>query len=150
MKKLINLFYLFLPVISGFLVGLIISGSMDYGDLVKPFLAPPKILFPIVWTIIYLLMGISYYILKKRDKVTEKIKIIYYIQLVVNLLWSIIFFLFKLRGLAIFWIIGLDLLVIYMLILFYNKDKLAFWLNILYLVWILFATYLTIQIFLLN
>ena len=56
-----NIFYLFLPVILGGLIGFIISDYIDYSTLVKPPLAPPKVLFPIAWAIIYLLMGISYF-----------------------------------------------------------------------------------------
>ena len=58
-----NLFYVFFPIIIGSLVGLFISGYIDYSTLVKPPFAPPKILFPIAWSIIYLLLGISYYLL---------------------------------------------------------------------------------------
>ncbi|MCM1053478.1 MAG: tryptophan-rich sensory protein [Ruminococcus sp.] len=126
MKNLSKLFYLFLPLLGGFLVGFLIKNNIDYSELIKPFLAPPKIIFPIAWTIIYLLMGISYYILKKDNKTDDRLKIIYYGQLTINLFWSIIFFNLKLRGLAVFWIIGLDLLVIYMLYLFYSKNKVSF------------------------
>ena len=59
MKLSRKLFYLFLPVILGSVVGFIISGSIDYNQLVQPPLAPPGWLFPVMWTIIYLLMGIS-------------------------------------------------------------------------------------------
>ncbi len=55
-----------IPVIVGGVVGLIISGSIDYNLLEKPAFAPPSIVFPIVWTILYILMGVSYGILKKR------------------------------------------------------------------------------------
>ena len=67
MKLSKKLFYLFLPVVLGSLVGFIISGSIDYKELIKPPLAPPSWLFPVMWTIIYLLMGISYYLLKQDN-----------------------------------------------------------------------------------
>lgn len=143
-------FYLFLPLILGSLVGFIISNNIDYNSLVKPDGAPPSWLFPIMWTIIYLLMGISYYILKKDDESNILIDIVYYIQLGINLLWAIIFFTFKLRLLASIWIVLLDIAVVMMIYLFLKKNKLSAYLNIPYLLWILFATYLTIQIFLLN
>lgn len=145
-------FYLFLPIVLGSIVGFIISGSIDYADLIKPPLAPPSWLFPVAWTIIYLLMGISYYLLKKNDKEKELgiESIVYYIQLGVNLLWSILFFSLKLRFFSIIWIIFLDILVIMMIYWFFNKNKYSAYLNILYLVWILFATYLTIGIYVLN
>lgn len=141
---------LFLPLILGSIVGFIIKNSIDYPNLIKPPLAPPKILFPIIWSIIYILMGISYYILKKNNDTTIKESLIYYTQLGINLLWSIIFFLLKWRFIAIIWIIILDILVIIMIKLFFKKQKVAAYLNILYLIWILFATYLTIGIYILN
>lgn len=151
MKRTLHpLFYLFFPLVIGISVGFIISGSIDYTNLNLPPLAPPKILFPIAWTIIYLLMGLSYFILQKNDNDHFLASIVYYIQLFVNAMWSIIFFLWKWRLLAVFWIILLDILVIYLIYLFYKKVRISAYLNIPYLLWILFATYLTIGIYLLN
>lgn len=149
MKLSRKLFYLFLPVVLGSLVGFIISGSINYNELVKPPLAPPSWLFPIMWTIIYLLMGISYYLLK-QDNDNVVLSRIYYVQLGVNLLWSIIFFVFEARLLACIWIVLLDILVGLMIYWFYNTKKISGYLNILYMLWILFATYLTIGIYVLN
>ena len=106
-------------------------------------------LFPIIWTIIYILMGISYGILKNKSLTNQKIKIIYYLQLFVNAMWPIIFFILKWRLFSFIWILLLDLLVIIMIHLFYNKDKLSGILQIPYLIWILFASYLNIAIYLL-
>jgi tryptophan-rich sensory protein len=133
----------------GSLVGVIISGSIDYKDLIQPYGAPPSWLFPVMWSIIYLLMGISYYLLK-QDNDNEVLSKIYYIQLGVNLLWSIIFFVFKLRLVACLWIILLDILVGLMIYWFYNTKRVSGYLNFLYMGWILFATYLTIGIYILN
>jgi len=149
-SKLITLFYLFFPLLIGALVGFIISGNIDYQNLIKPPLAPPKILFPIMWSIIYLLMGISYLVLKKNLVDTKYESKVYYLQLFINALWSIIFFVLKWRLVSVLWIILLDIIVIYMFKLFYKKVKLSAYLNILYIVWILFATYLTIGIYILN
>jgi len=151
MKKFFNnIFYLFFPLLIGSIIGILISNNIDYNTLIKPPLSPPSILFPIVWSILYLLMGISYYILKKKDNTNIIISTIYYIQLFVNALWSIIFFSLEWRFFAIIWIILLDILVITMIYLFYKKEKIAGYLNIPYLIWILFATYLTIGIYILN
>lgn len=139
-----------IPVIIGGIVGLIISKSIDYNSLQKPFLAPPSILFPIMWTILYILMGISYGILKSKGLIDSKTKIIYYLQLFVNAMWSIIFFTFKWRLFAFIWIVLLDILVIIMIIDFYKKNKLSGLLQIPYLLWILFASYLNLSIYLLN
>ena len=153
-NKIKSIFQLFLPVVLGSLIGLLISNYIDYNTLIKPPLAPPKLLFPIAWTIIYLLMGISYYLYKKdiqeETETTKKITIVYYLQLFINLLWSIIFFILKNRLLASLWIIILDLLVIYLIYLFFKEKKISAYLNIPYLLWILFATYLTMGIYLLN
>ena len=150
-KILKNIYYIFLPLVLGSLVGLLISNFMDYSTLVKPPLAPPKIFFPIAWSIIYLLMGISYYIFRKKITYNYSYESkVYYIQLFVNLLWSIIFFVLKWRFISILWIILLDLLVLYMIRLFKDKVKISAYLNYFYMAWILFATYLTIGIFILN
>ena len=139
-----------IPVIIGGIVGLIISGSIDYNSLQKPFLAPPSILFPIMWTILYILMGISYGILASSNLIDFKINIIYYLQLFVNALWSIFFFTLKWRLFSFIWIIFLDLLVFVMLFIFYKKNKLSGLLQIPYLLWMLFASYLNISIYLMN
>lgn len=139
-----------IPVIVGGIVGLLISGSIDYNNLQKPFLAPPSILFPIVWTILYILMGISYGILKTKNLNTPDIKLIYYLQLFVNALWSIFFFTLEWRLFAFLWIILLDILVIIMIIRFYQKNKTAGLLQIPYLLWVIFASYLNLAIYLIN
>ena len=139
-----------IPVLIGGVVGLIISSAIDYNSLQKPFLAPPSIVFPIVWTILYILMGISYGILKSKGLTDKKIDLIYYIQLAVNAAWSIIFFLLKWRLFAFIWILLLDVLVILMIIKFYKKDKTAGLLQIPYLLWTLFASYLNLAIYILN
>lgn len=151
MKSLLKkAFYLFFPLLLGGIVSLIIAGHIDYTSLNRPPLAPPKILFPIAWTIIYLLMGLSYYLYKKESEELDMIDIVYYAQLFINIFWSFIFFLWKLRFFAILWILLLDILVIGLVYLFYQRKKISAYLNIPYLLWILFATYLTAGIYFLN
>lgn len=139
-----------IPVIVGGIVGLLISQSMDYNELVKPVLSPPSIVFPIVWTILYILMGVSYGILQSKDLVDKKINTIYYWQLGVNAIWPILFFLLKWRLFSFIWIILLAISVLVMIIQFFKKDKLAGALQIPYLLWTLFATYLNLGIYILN
>lgn len=139
-----------IPVIIGAIVGFIISKFIDYNSLQKPFLAPPSIAFPIVWTIFYILMGISYGILKSNSLTNTQIDLIYYFQLGLNSLWSIIFFVLKWRLFAFIWIIILAISIIFMIIKFYNKNKIAGLLQIPYLLWTLFASYLNIAIYVLN
>ena len=141
---------IFIPIIIGGFVGLLISNFIDYNSLQKPPFAPPSILFPIMWSVLYFLMGISYGILESTELVNSKINNIYYLQLFVNAMWSIIFFILKWRLFAFIWIVLLDILVIVMIVQFYKKNKLSGILQIPYLLWILFASYLNLSIYLLN
>lgn len=139
-----------IPLAVGGIVGFIISKFIDYDTLNQPPLAPPGILFPIVWSILYFLMGVSYSILETNSLTDRKVDTIYYWQLIVNALWSIIFFVLKWRFVAILWILLLLALVVYMIIVFYNKKKIAGLLQLPYLLWVIFATYLNIGVYLLN
>ena len=139
-----------IPVILGAIVGILISGSMDYEMLNQPLFAPPNWIFPIVWTILYTLMGVSYGRLENKELVDASVNAIYYAQLIANLLWPIVFFVFKWRLFAFFWILLLVGLVIKMIIEFYKRDRLSGLLQIPYLVWLTFATYLNLSVYLLN
>ncbi len=149
-KIIIYIKSILLPVLIGALVGLITSGSMDYNMLQKPPIAPPGAVFPIVWTILYVLMGISYGILKTNNQTDEETDWIYYIQLAINALWSIIFFTFKWRLFAFVWIILLAVAIIAMITKFYNKNKIAGLLQIPYILWVAFAAYLNFGFYILN
>ena len=130
--------------ISGFLV----RGNFDVFDtLKKPPLAPPMMLFPIVWSILFILMGISAARIKKES---STIPFVYLLQLAVNFLWSIIFFNMQAFGFAFIWLILLWILIIIMIAEFYQIDKLAAYLQIPYLLWVTFAGYLTFMIWMLN
>ena len=132
------------------LFGFITSSFIDYNSLIQPPPSPPAILFPIVWTILYTLMGVSYGILNVKGLVDSSINTIYYLQLFVNALWSIFFFILKWRLFAFIWILLLLTLVIIMTIRFYNKNKLAGLLQIPYILWTLFASYLNFGVYCLN
>ena len=150
MKLSQKLLYILTPLIGGSIVGLIINKSIDYNYLVNPPLSPPSYLFPIVWNILYLLIGISYYIYRKNNNDNLLTIKLYYIQLILNYLWSIIFFTIKLRTLAVIWIIVLAITIIYLMIIFYKEERTSFYLLIPYILWVLFATYLNIGIVILN
>lgn len=139
-----------IPVVLGGIVGFIVSKFMDYNVLNKPSFSPPGFLFPIVWTILYILMGVSYSILDINNLVDKQVKKVYFIQLIVNLIWAVIFFILKARLISVIWIILLLLLVIYMIINFHKRNKLSAYLQIPYLIWVAFATYLNIGVYLLN
>jgi len=144
-----KLFYLFFPLICGTIIGLLTSSSIDYTNIVRPPLSPPGFIFPIVWSILYLLMGVSFLLYRKNND-NKRTIIVYYLQLIVNLLWTIIFFVLKLRLFAIFWTLLLLILVIYLFILLLKENKISAYLNIPYIIWLLFATYLTIGTYILN
>lgn len=139
-----------IPLLVGALAGLISRSSIDvYSAMEKPALSPPGIVFPIVWTILYFLMGLSSYLVITSDKGILQIKeaISAYInQLLVNFVWPIIFFNFEMYFLSFIWIVFLDVLVIKMLIHFFQVKKEAAYLNIPYMIWLLYATYLNFLI----
>ena len=145
-----RIIYSLLPIVGGVLVGLIISGYMNYGDMVKPPLSPPSYIFPIVWTILYILMGISYFIATKGKENDKDLNQIYILQLLVNFFWPIIFFVLGMYFTAFLWIILLIILVIVMIKELLKNNKISGYLQIPYFIWLLFATYLNIGIFLLN
>lgn len=127
--------------------------SSFYGELVKPPLASPGILFPIVWAILYALMGISAYMIYVSDAESgEKTKALtlYAVQLFVNFMWSIVFFRFEQIGVAAAVLILLVILVTMMVMIFKKIRPLAGYLNIPYLLWVIFAVYLNIGFLLLN
>lgn len=139
-----------IPILMGILISIIISPYMDYGALIQPAFAPPGLLFPIVWSILYILMGISDGILRSNGLNTKRTDLIYYIQLFFNALWSIIFFVLKWRLFAFIWIVILLILIIMMIAKFYKRNRLAGVLQIPYLLWVTFASYLNLTIYLLN
>ncbi len=146
-----NIFYLFFPLLIGSIIGGITSNAIDYSNLAKPPFSPPSILFPIVWSIIYLLMGIAYYLFQRNVYRNKKVEsFIYYLQLFINALWSIIFFVFKWRLFSVFWIVLLFIFVLINTIQFSKKYKPSAYLFIPYLLWLAYATYLNIGIYLLN
>lgn len=128
------------------------SGNMSlYAELNKPSLAPPGIVFPIVWIILYILMGISSYMVWASDSAdkTNALKI-YALQLYFNFFWSIFFFRFDWYLFAFFWLVAMIILIILMIYKFYMIKPLAAYLQIPYLIWCLFAAYLNFMIYSLN
>lgn len=150
MKIIKNIFYITLPIILGTLIGILTQSNSNFQNLIKPPLTPPPIVFIITWTILYVLIGISYYLFKKNSYNDKLETLIYYLQLFFNLTWSIIFFTLKLRFLAIIWILILIILIYLLINLFKQKNKTSSILLIPYLIWCIFATYLNIGIYLLN
>ena len=149
LKKLI--ISIIIPLSIGTISGLISMPFMDFDQVIQPPLAPPGWLFPIVWTVLYTIMGISFYLILKSNYYDKDCAyLVYFSQLLVNGLWSIFFFVFKWRLFSSLWLILLIILIIIMIIKFYKINKLAGLLQIPYLLWCLFALYLNIGIYILN
>lgn len=145
------LFSILIPVFLGSFVGFLTASFNNYYDLVQPSFAPPAIVFPIVWTILYTLMGISSYIIIKSSSSDKNDALfIYGIQLVINLFWSVWFFVFRFYLLSFVWILLLIGFVVVMIKKFYDISKVSAYLQIPYLVWLVFAGILNLFIWLLN
>lgn len=140
---------------TGILSALLTRGNMNiYEEISTPSLTPPGILFPIVWTILYMLMGVSAAIVfssteKDPDKRTKAL-FTYGLSLIVNFFWSIIFFNMRSYLFAFIWLILLWILILKTIIEYKPISKAAAYLQIPYLLWVTFAGYLTISIYLLN
>ena len=142
---------LIIPLAVGIISALLTRNNMETFDLInKPFLAPPSWLFPVVWTILYILMGIASYLVFISEKPNKTALTVYGFQLIFNFFWSIIFFNLELYLFAFIWLVLLWLLVIKTTILFYQISKLAGYLMLLYVLWVTFAGYLNLSIYLLN
>lgn len=143
-----------IPLLVGVVSALLSGGGMEvFATVNKPPLAPPAWLFPVAWTILYTLMGISSYLILTSGASVEAIQEamnVYALQLLVNFLWPTFFFNFGWYLFAFFWLVLLWLLVLLMIWKFKDISKLAAILNIPYLLWLTFAGYLNFSIWLLN
>lgn len=141
-----------IPLLIGLMSGLITMNSMEvYKQLLLPKYAPPGYIFPIVWTILYTLMGIaSYIIYQSEDEDKTKVLILYGIQLVINFIWPILFFNLHLYLFSTIWLLLLLAIVIIVTYLFYKIKPIAGYLMLPYVLWLLFALYLNFNIFILN
>lgn len=129
------------------------NASEIYKGLEKPFFAPPAWVFPIVWTVLYILMAYALYrvwVLKKSGICTKKAVIYYFIQLALNFLWPILYFGLRLRGIAFVELILLVIFIVLTTIEFFKKDKLAGKLFIPYLIWSIYALALNFATWYLN
>lgn len=136
----------------GGLSALTSSGKMEeYKQLIQPFLAPPSWVFPVVWNILYVLMGISAAMIWKSNS-TEKTDalFIYGAQLVANYLWTVFYFNFEARLLSFFWLLFLLALVLLMYKRFKAILPKAAKLQIPYILWLIFAAYLNLATYILN
>jgi len=148
-------FFIILTLAVGGLSALLTMGNMDIYDTInKPPFAPPSIVFPIAWGILYVLMAVGasmVYITGKQEGIyTLPSLFFYFLQLAVNFFWSIIFFNVQNFLLAFLWLLLLLVLVIIMSLRFYRVNKTAALLQIPYILWIIFAGILNYAVFVLN
>ena len=143
-----------IPLAVGSLAGFITKDSMEtFNMLNKPSLSPPGIVFPIVWSILYILMGIASYLIITSGSGNNKIKeaLVYYgLQLLFNFLWSIWFFSFGWYLFAFIWLLLLWVLIFNTMASFYDINKTSAYLLIPYLLWVTFAGYLNFAVYLMN
>ena len=145
---------LFVPLALGYIAGQYTSEAVPgwFAALNKPSFNPPGWVFGPVWTLLYILMGLSFFHIWIKPRIKERTiaKIIYIIQLLLNFAWSFLFFYYQNIALALIDIIVLDIVVVVMLLKFYQLKPTAAYLNIPYLMWILFATALNAAFYFLN
>ena len=143
-----------IALFAGALSGLLSMDGMKVyaASVTKPPLTPPGWVFSVVWTILYTLMGISAVrIWQSKESVERSSGLnLYVAQLIVNFFWSLIFFNAQAFGFAFIWLLFLWVLVLLMIIQFRKVDRLAALLQIPYLVWLTFAAYLNLGVWLLN
>lgn len=147
------------PLLIGYLSNILstlicgVDMTTYYNTLIKPGFAPPGIIFPIVWTMLYILMGISSYIIMSHKKNEVKVKdaiFYYWLQLGLNFLWSILFFGLQLRLTALVDLTLLIVVVIIMIYKFYKIRPSAAYINIPYIIWLIYAFILNYFIWFIN
>lgn len=143
-----------IPLAAGGLSAWLTRGSMDtFAALNKPPLSPPGWLFPVVWTILFVLMGLASYLVLKSGKPQQKVNRalrLYGIQLGVNFFWSVFFFNLSLYLFSFIWLILLWILILVTTIRFRRLSQPTGMLMLPYLLWVAFAGYLNLGIYLLN
>lgn len=146
------LVYLAIPLGVGALAGILTKDSMmQFSLLNRPPLSPPGWLFPVVWTVLFLLMGYASYLVSRSDSVQKRpVLILYAIQLIVNFFWSIFFFNFEWYLFSFFWLVLLWVLILLTIRAFWRISPTAAILLIPYLLWVTFAGYLNLAIWLIN
>lgn len=155
MNKIIKLILCIALTLSiGAISGIATSSGINnwYVTLNKPVFNPPNYLFGPVWTVLYILMGVSFYLIlqSKNSILKNRAIMIFFIQLFLNFCWSFLFFKFQLVGIAFIEIIFIWVSIIIMIVAFYKINKVASWLQIPYLLWVSFASVLNGTIWILN
>lgn len=138
----------------GGLSGLLNRSGMEWYNtaVIKPPLSPPPVAFPIAWGILYALMGVGMarvWLTPPSPGRSRSLRL-FLLQLGFNFIWSFLFFAFRSYGLAFFWLAVLWILIVRMILSFYDQDRPAAWLQLPYLLWVLFAAWLNLGVWKLN
>ena len=142
---------LVIPLAVGGVSTWLIRDNLDiYSEINLPAFAPPSIIFGIVWTVLYIIMGVSLYLVLNSGK-SDKESIYYFsLQLLFNFCWPIAFFNFRLFWFAFVWLLVLLYLIVRMIIKFWKINRVSGILQIPYAVWVTFAGVLNLAIAILN
>ncbi|MFA6254055.1 MAG: TspO/MBR family protein [Candidatus Paceibacterota bacterium] len=154
MKYLKLLISIAIPLLAGFIGSLFTTPSIKsgwYETLTRPALTPPSWVFPIAWTILFILMGIALYLVWKRPINTKRhlahlAYLLFAAQLILNVWWSVLFFYLQKPSWALMEIVVLWLFVLFTTLTFKKIDRRAGWLLVPYLLWVIFAAYLNYNI----
>jgi tryptophan-rich sensory protein len=154
-KKIIQIIVcLLIPIIVGGIAGGITANEIGgwYTKLLKPTFNPPNYLFGPVWTVLYILMGVSLYMIWRTPPTPARTRalVAFGVQLFFNFWWSIVFFSFHALFIAIINIVLMWIAIVYMILLFKKIKPAAAYINLPYLAWVSFATALNIAIWWLN
>jgi len=145
---------LLLPLGIGGIAGMFTSEAIPgwYASLNQPSFNPPNWVFGPVWTTLYTILGISFFLIWKLPASKERnlAILVFLVQLLLNFCWSFFFFYFKMIGLALIDILALWTMIVVMLVRFYKLKPIASYINIPYLLWVSFATALNMAYFFLN
>jgi benzodiazapine receptor len=145
---------LLLPLGIGAIAGIFTAKAIPgwYASLNQPSFNPPNWVFGPVWTTLYIILGISFFLIWKMEAGKERNQaiLVFMAQLLLNFCWSFFFFYFKMIGVALVDIVALWIMIVVMLVRFYKLKPLAAYINIPYLFWVTFATALNAAYFFLN
>lgn len=152
-KRLLAICIIIPLAVGGLSAWLTMSAMKTFEQLAQPPLSPPGWLFPVVWTVLFVLMGIACYLVAASDAEQQEKRralTVYGVQLAFNFLWSIVFFNLRWFLFAFVWLVILWILILLTAAAFYRIRKAAAYLLIPYLVWVAFAGYLNFGVYLLN
>ena len=148
------LFWIIFTEAVGIVAGFLTRGDVEIysSTIVKPFLSPPALLFPVVWTVLYALMGVSAARIYAAPKSQERTKglLLFMLQLGINFAWCFVFFTLRMFLAASLCLAVMLILVVMMCVYFRKVDRVSAYLQIPYVLWLMFAEYLSLGVYFLN